>query len=231
MSANDVLSLNLYYDDWCKTRLKNGNAPHDLQPFEYFIGEQFLKRFSLNDDELLRGLVGTHDDGGIDAFYFFINRVVADDSTVVDRRSENEVDIILMQIRENKGFSPTALEKMDRFSDDLLDLLKKPDDYRYAYHSRLQDLMRVFKKKMTAMGHRSIRLEYYFVTRCDEPHNDNCDRAAKTIERTVHKHFPTAEMQPFNFVGPKRIYDETNIRKPAKKLITLSGFKDEVQQG
>jgi len=222
MPANDVLALDLFYEDWCKTRLIGGKAPRDLQPFEYFVGEQFLKRFSLNDDELIRGMVGAQDDGGIDAFFFFINRVLADDSTDVDRRSENEVDVILMQIRENKGFSPTALEKIDRFADDLLDLTRKPDKYRYAYHARLQNLMAVFKQKMTAMAHAKIRFEFYFVTRNDVPPNDNCQRAARTICATVRKHYREAEIQPFNFVGAQRLYDETRIRKPSKKYLTFS---------
>jgi hypothetical protein len=218
MSTNDVVSLNLFYEDWCKTRLKKGKAPRDLQPFEYFIGEQFLKRFSLNDDELLRGMVGAGDDGGIDAFYFFINRVLADDSTVVDRRSENDVDVILMQIKENKGFSPTALEKMDRFSDDLFDLRRQPKNYRYKYHQRLQDMMTVFKQKMIAMAHAKLRCEYYYVTRCDVPPNENCERTAKSIYETVHKHFSEANVRPFNFAGAGRVYDETKIRKPSKKI-------------
>ena len=221
MAENDVLSLNLFYDEWCKNRLRDGKAPRDIQPFEYFIGEQFLKRHSLNDDELLSGLVGTHDDGGIDAFYFFINKVVADDTTVVDRRSVNDIDVILMQIRESSGFSPTSLEKMDRFTDDLLDLSRESKNYRYNYHSRLQGLMSVFKSKMSAMSQRSMRIEHYFVTRCDEAPNDNCERAAKTIRDTVLRHFPEAEVPPFNFAGPQRIYDETAIRKPTKKIITL----------
>ncbi len=221
MSANDVLSLNLIYEDWCRARLVNGKAPRGLNPFEYFCAEQFLKRFSLNDEELMRGMVGEKDDGGIDTFHFFINRVLADDSTDVDRRSENDVDIIIMQIRETKGFSPTALEKMERFTDDLLDLQRKPGDYRYKYHARLQDLMQTFKKKMIAMAQANMRFEYYFVTRCDEPPNENCERAVKAIPKTIRSHFNKAEMQPFNFAGAERLYDQTKVRPASRKFLTF----------
>jgi hypothetical protein len=219
MAANDVLSLNLLYEDWCKTRLKDGKAPRNLQPFEYFCADQFLKSFSLNDEELMRGMVGDRHDGGVDTFHFFINRVLADDSTVVDRRSENDVDVIIMQIRETKGFSPTAIDKMERFTDDLLDLQRTPDKYGYGYHQRLIDLMRTFKSKMRGMGHYNLRLEHYFVTRCDESPNTDCMRSAAKIIETVHHHFPKADVPPFHYAGAQSLYDQTNVRRPSKKCL------------
>ncbi len=219
MPANDVLALNLLYGDWCKTRLKDGKAPRNLQPFEYFCADQFLKSFSLNDEELMRGMVGDKHDGGIDTFHFFINRVLAEDSTVVDRRSENDVDVIIMQIRETKGFSPTAIDKMERFTDDLLDLQRTPDKYRYGYHQRLGDLMCTFKSKMRGMGHCNLRIEHYFVTRCDEPPDANCKRSAAKIIETVHHHFPKAEVAPFHYAGAQSLYDQTNVRPPSKKCL------------
>lgn len=221
MPANDVIALNLLYKEWCDERLIAGKAPHDLNPFEYFCADQFLKRFSLNDEELMRGMVDDSDDGGVDTFHFFINRVLTDDSTTIDRRSENDVDVIIMQIKENKGFSPTALEKMERFSDDLLDLQRKPEDYRHKYHDRLQDLMVTFKKKMTSMAYSNLRLEYYFVTRNDTPPNDNCQRAARSLSKTVLRHFPKAAVAPFNFAGAQEIYDQTRVRKPTKKFLSF----------
>lgn len=226
MPANDVIALNLLYKEWCDERLINGKAPHDLNPFEYFCADQFLKRFSLNDEELMRGMVDDSDDGGVDTFHFFINRVLVDDSTIIDRRSENDVDVIIMQIKENKGFSPTALEKMERFSDDLLDLQRKPPEYRHKYHDRLQDLMATFKKKMTSMAHSNLRLEYYFVTRNDTPPNDNCQRAAKSLSKMVLSHFPKAAVAPFNFAGAQEIYDQTRVRKPTKKYLSFEKSLD-----
>jgi hypothetical protein len=220
MPPNEVVSLNRLYVDWCRTRLINGKAPGGIQPFEYFCAEQFLKSYSLNDDELRRGMIGDGDDGGIDSCHCFIERVLIDDNTKVDRRGDYVVDLVLMQMRENKGFSPTALEKMDRFTDDLLDLERGPDDYRYDYHSRLQDLMRIFKQKMLGMTNYKLRITYYFVTRRDEPPNRNCIRAAKNIAATIRRHLPdNAEMQPFNFAGAASLYRQSKLRPPSEKKL------------
>lgn len=225
MPPNDIVSLNLLYDDWCKSRLTNGKAPGGIQPFEYFCAEQFLKPHLLNDDELVRGLIGDKDDGGIDAFHFFIDRVLADADTKVDHRGEYDVHVVIMQIRENRGFSPTALEKMDRFTDDLLDLQRTSDStpkrYRYGYHPKLQELMRVFKQKMLGMSRASLTLEYYFVTRCDEEHNENCARVAEQIKATVNSYFDKAVMHPFNYAGAQRLYQQAILRSPAKKHLTF----------
>jgi len=222
MPANDVLALNLYYDEWCKSRLAEGKLPPNaVTAFEYFCAEQFLKRFNLDDEELGQGLVGASGDGGIDSFHFFINKVLADSDTHVDRRSENDVEVVMMQIRENKGFSFLALEQMQRFTDDLFDLGRTKTGYRYDYNARLAGLMDVFKLKMKQMAHCNLTVEYYFVTRCDEDPDENAKRAAAALHKMALSHFQRANVRPFNFAGAQRLYDQTKVRQASKKYLSF----------
>ncbi|MCU1268978.1 MAG: hypothetical protein JWN74_272 [Acidobacteriaceae bacterium] len=217
MGQNEVLALNDFYEDWRQNRFAETTLK--ANPFEFFCAEQFLKEYSLNDDEIVRGLVGSGDDGGIDAFYFFINKVLADDSSHVDRRSENDVDVVIMQIKETAGFSPTAIDKIGRFTDDLFDLKRTRSEYRYNYGDKLADLMSTFKAKMKGMAHANLSVDYYYVTRCDEEPDENAKRSAQELPKIAATHFRNAIVKPFNFAGALPLYEQTLVRRPSKKTL------------
>jgi len=72
MAPNDVLALNIEYEKWVVDRAK-GLDPK-ISPFEFFCAEQFLKpHILLSDKDVLSGIIGKSDDGGVDSFYFLVN--------------------------------------------------------------------------------------------------------------------------------------------------------------
>jgi hypothetical protein len=81
MAANDVLALNANFGTWQKDRIPDGDITNG-NPFEYYCVDQFLKRFAVSDDELLTGLVGGGQDGGVDALYFFVNRRLVQETRI-----------------------------------------------------------------------------------------------------------------------------------------------------
>ena len=215
MGKNEVDALTDYYSEWFKTRF---TPSVKANPFEFFCAEQFLKEFSLDDSEILDGLVG-NGDGGVDGFYFFINRVLVTDDTKVDRRSENNVDLIIMQMKESEGFSPTAIDKLARFTDDLLDVSRQRGEYRYDYNDKLSRLMGTYKSKVKGMGHAQVHIEYFYVTRCDEPPDDNALRSEKELRRIIVQHIRDADIKPFHYAGAMEVYDQTLVRPPSHKTI------------
>ena len=146
MAANDVLALNANFETWRKERMPQpqAGAPN---PFEYYCVDQFLKRFGVSDDELLSGLVGGGQDGGVDALYFFVNRRLVEEDTDLDQKAAMGVNLLVMQVKETQGFSPSAIDKLVLFSDDLLDLSRQPSGYQTTYNAKLLGVMKVFKEK------------------------------------------------------------------------------------
>ena len=127
MAANDVLALNANFATWRKDRMPQPQ-PGAPNPFEYYCVDQFLKRFAVSDDELQSGLVGGGQDGGVDGVYFFVNRRLVEDDTDLDQKAAMKVNLLVMQVKETQGFSPSAIDKLVLFSDDLLDLSRQPSE-------------------------------------------------------------------------------------------------------
>src|SRR6266481_4450506 len=70
MAKNDVVLV----DAIPQQRISEALPSNKLdEVFEYFALEQVLKDFDLSRDELERGWIDGRDDGGIDAFFIFVN--------------------------------------------------------------------------------------------------------------------------------------------------------------
>jgi hypothetical protein len=144
LAKNDILGLNSEFDQWKKERVTR--LPPKVTPFDIFCAEQFLKpHILLTDKDILRGVVGNSDDGGVDSFYFLLNGMTVDENTVILPARDQPVHLVFIQTKESKGFAPTAIDKFDTFTDDLLDLTKTEDKYGRVYHEKLLDLMRILR--------------------------------------------------------------------------------------
>ena len=62
MGANDVLALDANFTSWRDKRFPT--IPKDLNVFEYYCAEQFLRSFDLSDSQIKTGLLGGPKDGG-----------------------------------------------------------------------------------------------------------------------------------------------------------------------
>ena len=144
-----------------------------VDPFEYCCVDQFLKPFGLADDELRFGLVGGGNDGGVDAIYFLVNRRLVQDDTDLDPRTAVKVNLLVIQVKQNQGFSPPEINKLVFFSDNLLDLSRKPTDYKTTYNAQLLEVMRVFKVKyqQIAGAFPDVGIDYYYITNADVDEN------------------------------------------------------------
>jgi hypothetical protein len=228
MSDNEIRALNFAYEDWCARRMVGLT---DVDPFEFFCADQFLKPYSMTDAEIISGLVDNGQDGGIDAFYFFLNRVLVDDNTFVDSRTAGEINLVIMQFKESDGFSPIDIDKMYFFTDDLLDIGKQPERYHTAYHEKLSKLIRVFKDKYDQLSGTEIKvtIEYYFITRNDtEPGRDAVESAENVCKR-AKKHFRRADVKPFNFITGTRLYLQVQIRPLEKKLLPFFDYVESAE--
>src|SRR5438128_350537 len=71
--------------------------------FEIFAGQQVLKKCNFDQDpnEIESGIVGGGDDGGVDAFYLFVNRrLIREDTDLsIFKGQQLNIEIIIIQAK------------------------------------------------------------------------------------------------------------------------------------
>lgn len=222
MSENDVLALNAEYERWLTSRTAGLMLPSGVSQFEVFCAEEFLKpHVLLSDQDILSGIVGRSDDGGVDAFYFILNGLLVGPDTEITQNPEQSVHLVLIQAKESQGFSPTAVDKLETFTDDLLDLSKAPDKFGRKYHARLLDLMRIFKEKYSKLSLPRTRIDYYYITRKDVLENDGCGISARKVINTARRHFSKAAVNDFHFINAAKLYSQIGLRPPKTKTLSF----------
>jgi hypothetical protein len=222
LSENDVLSLNAEYGRWLKNRAAGLSLPSAISPFDVFCAEQFLKPYILlSDSDILAGIVGKSDDGGVDGFYFILNGLLVGPDTDITQQQEQSVHLIFIQTKESQGFSPTAIDKFITFTDDLLDLSKTPDKYGRKYHSKLQELMHIFKHGYSKLSLPRTRIDYYYITKKDVLENDGCQMSARKVLDTARSHFSQASINDFHFVNAAKLYSQIGVRPPKTKTLSF----------
>jgi hypothetical protein len=217
MGKNDVLALEANFDTWQKSRMPGLGG---VDPFEYYCVDQFIKQYAISDDELLPGLTGGANDGGIDAGYFFANRRLVQEDTIFDSRSSYKVNLLFFQVKQNEGFSPVEINKFVLFSDDLLDLSRLPTEYKTTYNSKVLELMEVFKEKYQeiAGGFPEVFIDYYYITKADVSPNKDAKGAASRVLKKAKKHLSNARCE-FHFINAEKLWTQVQLRTPKSKAL------------
>ena len=221
MAKNDATAFALQYRTWCADRL---TGLPNVKAFEFFSADQFLKPYSLSDDEILYGQIDAKHDGGVDSLYFFYNSGLVDDNAPIDSRAGGLVELKLFQSKQNEGFSSVAINKMERFLDDLLSLSRPESDYHYQYHYKAMRLIRIFKTKFLELCKRSdpvLSIECFYVSGQDKTPGRNAKAAARSLEASAKKYYSLTTVLPFNFAGVADLWRQYKIAPPKKKSIAV----------
>jgi hypothetical protein len=218
MSSNEAVALDANFKSWQEKRFPT--PPKDINVFEYYCVDQFLRQFDLSDSQLKAGLLGASKDGGVDALYMFINGEPVDAETELDPKAPNRVRLLVMQMKEGDGFSPVAVDKLNFFADDLLELTRKKADYHQAYRGELIKAMRLVKDKyLVIVGENPpLSVDFYYITKKDVEPNADCNTSAKKVIDIVKKHFPNAQTD-FHFVNASALWKQVQTRPSKKKKI------------
>ena len=217
MGANDVLALNANFATWEANRMPGLTG---VDPFEYYCVDQFLKQFAVSDAELLAGLVGGGNDGGADALYFFVNRKLVQEDTDLDPKTALRVNLLVMQVKQNQGFSPNEINKLIFLCDDLLDLGRPPSQYKTTYNAKVLEVMRVFKAKYQEIAgvFPEVVVDCYYITKCDETQNADAEGAAERVKQKVKEHLSNAQCS-FHFVNAQKLWTQVQLRAPKSQSL------------
>jgi hypothetical protein len=217
MAANDVIALKANFTSWEKERAAGLIG---VKAFDYYCVDQFLKPFGLADDELLSGLVAGGQDGGVDGIYFLVNRRLVQEDTDLDAKGAFKVNLLILQVKENQGFSPIEIDKLTLFSDDLLDLSRQPTGHQTTYNDKVLGVMKVFKEKFQeiAGAFPTIAIDYYYITQSDCPEGEDARKAAERVTKKAIEHLSAARCE-FHFINAAKLWEQVQMRvSKTKKL-------------
>lgn len=231
MSANDVLALEANFNSWKAARLPAGTSL-SVDPFEYYCVDQFLKQFPVSDEEVLDGITGGGQDGGVDAFYFFVNRKLVQEDTDVDAKAALRVNLLIFQVKQSSGFSPSQIDKLFFFTDDLLDLSRVPNSYHTAYNTKVSDAIKLFKEKysLVAGSFPEVFIDYFYVTKADVSPNDDAKTSAAKTTGKATEHLGKAHCN-FTFVNASALWTQVQMRPPTSKPLAWQDTPLQVQEG
>jgi hypothetical protein len=230
MGANDVLALEANFTSWQENRFPTPKK--DVNVFEYYCIEQFLRPFDLSDSQHKSGMMGGPKDGGVDAMYMFVNGELVEAESELDPKTANNVKLVIMQVKEGEGFSPTAVDKLYWFTDDLLDLTRKKANYHSMYRPELITLMRLFKDKYGIIVGENppLSVELYYITKKDVEPNDDCKRSADKVKTNVTKYFNQAQCE-FSFINAAALWTQVQIRPSKKKVLKWASQPMSTEEG
>jgi hypothetical protein len=234
MSEYDVITLENNYKTWRSDRAGDLLAKK-IDPFEYFCVDQFLKLKQLTDEDLEAGMVGQTNDGGADAFLFLANQKPVhddDESAEEDIRPDDVTgrEIIFFQIKEGKGFSGTALDKLNLLTKDLLDLKTAASSYKHKYHEGLIDRIHVFKKKFLRLAEKSppITFSYFYITKVDDASasiHPTVKEAEDRIVSTLKDNLSSAK-SVFHYIDAALLLKQIQLRPMTVRQLKFSQLMD-----
>ena len=146
---------------------ENDNFTNVNDFFEFFASSMVLKDYDLSDDEIFNGITGQGHDGGIDAFYLFVNEELVTEDIVENISIPRgcTIELVLVQAKYVSSFGEDAILKWKTTSSNLLEM-KPLDQYKNRYSEKIIDNFSLFGnviKKSIRMQCR-LRISYYYVT-------------------------------------------------------------------
>jgi AIPR protein len=224
MAKQDVDAVELEFGRWSSERA--ADLPQHVDPFEVFCAETLLKDYNLSDDDIMSGVIGRSLDGGCDAFFFLVGGKYVRDNAPIPEQRGMTAQLIFMQAKYHDGFSPLQVDRFDALTDDILDLSKPETNYRRTYHSKLLDLIRLFKSTYPRLHTPRLVIDYYYVTAADQQEGDDCQTSARNIIETANRHFNRAEVHPFHFINAAKLYNHLFERPRFQKNLQLAELMD-----
>lgn len=170
MAKNDVVLLDKVLES------KRALAPSELKDdeyFELFTAEQVLKEYDLSTDELLDGLVGGGDDGGLDGLYVFTDgKLLEEEPELGTVREGIELDLVLTQAKRSAGFAEKSIQLISDTIGDLLDLSQTQAQLQASglFSSELIARAEIFRSALTQVANRrpKVSITVAYATKGDK---------------------------------------------------------------
>ncbi len=203
MNTNDQIILSQILDLQSQELTDMNRATY----FEFFSAKEILKDRDLSIDELMSGIIGKGNDGGVDGLYIFLNNELVREDTIVDniKRKKNEIELHFIQAKRTPGFNEAAINKLTSTVEDLFDLTRDLSSLRAVYNQELLTATQLFRDVQNKIVGTwpDISFYFYYATMGTEVH-PNTRRKEDRLRATVIQQFDNAKFS-LRFLGAREL--------------------------
>ncbi|KUM39124.1 AIPR family protein [Arthrobacter sp. EpRS71] len=167
--ANDLVLVGDIFAAW-----HEDNYPDEGkgEAFEIFCSELVMKHWDLSIHDVIQGIIGGGNDGGLDAVYTFLDKeLVGIDHRALDRKNARSFDqpkitLVLIQAKQKKGFEEVAIDKVVSSCRAFLDLSKSADDLAQHFNDDVVEQIDIFRRLLRNLAAQipSVGIEFKFTT-------------------------------------------------------------------
>ncbi|MGG5171411.1 AIPR family protein [Pseudarthrobacter sp. J1738] len=167
--ANDLILVGDIFTAWHEDNYPNETVG---SAFEIFSAELVMKHWDLSIPDVVQGIVGGGNDGGIDAVYTFLDKeLVGIDHRALDRKNarnfeQPKLTLVLIQAKQKKGFEETAIDKVVSSCRAFLDLSKTTEDLSIHFNEDVVEQIDIFRRLLRNLAPQipNVCIEFKFTT-------------------------------------------------------------------
>lgn len=180
-------------------------APDDY--FEVFACEQVLKSFDLSYEEIEQGIVDGGNDGGVDAFFVFVNgQLVREDTDFADLpRKDVVIDVHLVQAKNQETFKETPVDKLAGTLRELFNLDIALESLSARYNEDVRDAAQRLRDSYLALASAYPKLAFRitYASRGMTPDHKIRARSDQVLQ-AIKERFTSADAR-FDFLGAREL--------------------------
>lgn len=186
------------------------NLPKGLslgQQFELFSANIILKDHDLSYSELETGMTGGSEDGGVDAFYLFVNgTLIAEEEDFVKISSGIEIRLVLIQSKHEDKTKEAVIDRLLQHIDWILDLEPDESELKLHFNSDMLFKLSLFRSAMERYGTKQYELfiDIYYCSRGPEPVVKAQALAEKLAKRCIS--IFSGAVANFHFAGADELH-------------------------
>jgi hypothetical protein len=196
---------------------QEGDTLPDDKLFELFALEQVLKQTEISQEEVLAGQIGGGDDGGIDGLYSFLDgTLLEEDATILEEdfdprkvKTGVELALILVQAKRSESFTETAIQKIDKTLNEILDLSKDEEYLREVLSPEIAERAEIFRRswERLATRHPVVSVKVRYATKGDTRKvNEKVAKRAGRLQTAITDVNPRATAT-VDLIGARELVD------------------------
>ena len=191
--------------------------------FEYYVASHLLNEYSLNNQQIQKGITGSGGDGGIDSAFCLVNDINLLDHvwTEISIPNNSRINLILIQTKYKKTYQEDVILKWRQITGDLLDMNADIERYRERYNEKIlsffQNFHTLYKRSLSSFPR--LRINFYYTTLSDLDPHPKVVSLAQELETELKSRFPNLEEGKVSFIGSATLYEQ--MRKKEKKVLSI----------
>lgn len=218
MGANDVVLL----EDMVERSRRETDGYNAAEQEAYFVSYHYLNKYRPSHDDVLSGIVDGTRDGGLDAIHMFANGYyLRDDVNVAALGRNPQLDLVLIQVKNTRGFGESAIDKLIVHLPRLLDFARDESALAKQFNPRIIEITRRFLETYRAMDIPRLRIFVAFAALKSEQMHENVRAKADQLEQTLKQCFGNCEPS-VQLLDAASIANLARDKPPVKAELTLA---------